>query len=143
MVNEKARKAAADLLRHLTDGTISVDKYESQFPRDERDPALRAICVQMWLFYSDTTEFLSGEDALGKEDQEFVARSILFLNTGFEFAWPQPQLGLKYAVARLLGFGWLLKRQDQKAMSVGDVSVWPFLRRSDYEEALAGGVYIK
>lgn len=138
MVDRQARDTAAALLRQFIDGLITNDEHERKFPRNKQDTALWAIYVQSWFSYSDLSEHtLTGKYALNDEGLALFERCLLFLKTDLEFQWPVPKIGLRYVLIRLLGFGWLLKRRDQQEMSIGDVEVWPFLRKTDYEEALS------
>jgi hypothetical protein len=136
MVDRHARDIATGVLRQFMDGLITNEEYERKFPRNRRDPALWAIHSEMWSCYSDLREHtLTGKHTLSGEARAFFERCLLFLNTDLEFQWPLPKIGLRYVGIRLLGFGWLLDRLDKKEMSVGDIEVWPFLKKTDYEEA--------
>jgi hypothetical protein len=120
------------------EGAISNDEFAQKFPRNQDDPALRAIYSEMWFFYSDTFEHrLSGKYALNEEQRANFERCLLFLRSNLEFQWPRPAYRLRYGIIRLLGFGRLLKRREKREMSVGDLEVWPFLRKPDYQVALA------
>jgi hypothetical protein len=129
------------VLRQFIDGSISNDEYERKFPTNKQDPALRPVYLHMWFCYSDLFEHtLTGKHALNDEGIAFFERCILFLNADLEFHWPLPELSLRYAIIRLLGLGWVLKRREEKheieMRALGEVEVWPFLRKTDYEEAL-------
>ncbi len=137
MVDRNARDVAAGVLRQFIDGLITNEEYERRFARNKQDPALWAVHAQLWFCYSDLSEHtLTGKHALNGEQFALFERCVLFLNSDLEFQWPLPKFGLRYGIVRLLGFGWLLKRRDQKDMGLGDTEVWPFLKRTDYEEAL-------
>jgi hypothetical protein len=135
MVDRHARDIAADVLRTFMQGSISNDEYERAFPKSKDDPALWAVHEQIWLSYSDLKEHtLTGKHALTDAGRAVFERCILFLQSDLEFQWPPPKIRLRYAVLRLLGFGWLLRRWEAEEMSIGDVEVWPFLKRAQYEE---------
>jgi hypothetical protein len=91
--------------------------------------------VQVWFFYSDLkTHTLTGKHALNDERRAFLERCILFLKSGTEFQWPRQKFRPSYGILRLLGLGWTLKRREEVGMSIGDVDVWPFLTKAQYEE---------
>jgi hypothetical protein len=137
MVDRKARHIAALVVRQFIDGSITNDEYERKFPMSKEDPALRAIYHWLWPYYSDLCEHtLTGKHTLSNEQRALFDRCFLFLSGDLEFQWPVPAFGLRYGMIRLLGFGWLLKRREKKEMSIGDIEVWPFLKKSHYEEAL-------
>ena len=137
MVDRKARDNAARVLRQLLDGTATNDDYERRFPTNKQDPSLWAVYIQSWFSYSDRREHtLTGKYALNDEGRKLFERCILFLKTDQEFEWPPPKIGLRYALMRLVGLGSLLERRDKEEMSIGDVEVWPFLKKADYERAL-------
>jgi hypothetical protein len=137
MVDRKARDNAAAVLRQLVEGAVTNVEYERKYPTNKDDPALWAVYIQSWFSYSDRREHtLTGRYTPNDEGRRLFERCILFLRTDWEFEWPAPKIGLRGALIRLLGLGWLLKQRDRKEMSVGDVEVWPFLRRCDYESAL-------
>ena len=138
MVDRQARDMAAMVLRQFIDGSITNDEYERKFPRNKLDPALRAIYAEMWFYYSDLSEHtLVGEHALRNETLAFCERCFLFLNTNLEFEWPPPKYKLRYGIMRLVGLGWLLRRREERTMSIGDIEVWPFLKKADYQEAVS------
>jgi len=119
----------------FSQGSISNRDYERRFPKSKNDPALLAIYSNTWFSYSDTSEHtLSGKHALKEEQRATVERCILFLRSNLEFQWPVPKFRLRYALLRLLGFGRALEGQEKQEMSIGDVDVWPFFRRAEYEQ---------
>lgn len=135
MIDRHARDAAADTLREFMEGSISNREYERRFPRSKDDPALWGIYSNIWFCYSDTSEHtLSGKHALTDEGRAFIKRCLLFLKSDLEFRWPPTKLRLWYPLLRLIGLGRLVNRHVEKEMSVGDVEVWPFLKKAQYEE---------
>jgi hypothetical protein len=127
----------ADAVRDFMGGSISNREYERRYPRTKGDPALRAIYIALWFGYSDTSEHtMTGKHALNDEGRALVERCVLFLRTDLEFQWPVPSsLCLWYSFLRLVGLGWIVRRLAAQDMSMGDADVWPFLRKTDYEEA--------
>ncbi len=139
MVDRRARDIAADAIRDFMEGSISNKEYERRFPSTRSDdPALWAVFSHVWFCYDDLSEHtLTGEHALTGERRAFrvfLERSLLFLRSDLEFRWPPPTFGLRYGILRLLGFGQKLKRREEDDMSVGDVEVYPFLTKAEYEE---------
>ena len=139
MVDRHARDIAADAIQDFMDGLISNKAYEQRYPstRSCNDPALRAVFSHVWFCYDDLSEHtLTGEHVLTGERRAFLERSLLFLRSDLEFQWPPPAFGLRYGILRLLGFGQMLKRREEEEMRVGDVLVYPFLTKAEYEETV-------
>ncbi|HZQ22697.1 MAG TPA: hypothetical protein VFA89_07840 [Terriglobales bacterium] len=135
MIDRHARDIAADALRDFMEGSISNDEYERRYPRSKDDPALWEIWVQVWFFYSDVrTHKLTGKHALNEERRAFMERCILFLKSDVEFEWPRQKFRPWYGILRLLGFGRTLKRREEEEMSIGDKEVWPFLKKTQYQQ---------
>lgn len=106
MIDRQARDTAAKVLQAFMDGTISNVEYEDSLPRSKDDPALHAIHVQLWFYYSDLRQHkLIGKHTLSPEARALYERSVLFLKSDLEFQWPPPQLKLRYALLRLPGSG--------------------------------------
>ena len=138
MVDRRARDIAADAVREFMGGSISNREYERRFPTAKRDPALRAIYTNLWFCYSDVSEHtLTGKHALNDKGRALVERCVLFLRSDLEFQWPPPKFRLRYGILRLLGLGRIVKRWEEQDMSIGDIEVWPFLKKTDYDGALS------
>ena len=136
MVDRHARNIAAEALRDFMEGSISNKEYERRYPKSKDDPALWGIYANIWFCYSDTSEHtLSGKHALTDDGRAIVERCLLFLKSDLEFQWPATKLRLWYPLLRLIGLGRIVNRQVEKEMSIGEMEVWPFLRKTDYEEA--------
>ena len=135
MVDRHARDIAAEALRNFMEGSISNREYERRFPKSKGDPALWGIYSQIWFCYSDTLEHtLTGKHALTNEGRAYIGRCLLFLKSDLEFQWPPTKLRLWYPLLRLIGLGRIVNRKVEKEMSIGDVDVWPFLKKAEYEE---------
>jgi hypothetical protein len=140
MIDRHARDIAADALREFMVGSISNEEYERRYPRSKADPALWEVYVQVWFFYSDLkTHTLTGKHALNEERRAFLERCILFLKSDFDFQWPRQKFRTWYGILRVLGLGRIVKRREEQEMSIGDVEVWPFLKKAEYEEATKAG----
>jgi len=117
------------------EGTISNREYERRYPRSKDDHALWEIYVQMWFLYSDLKEHtLTGEYALKEESRSFLDRCILFLKSDLDFQWPRQKFRPWYGLFRIIGLGRFIDRLERKEMNIGDVDVWPFLKKTEYEE---------
>ncbi|MGB2899571.1 MAG: hypothetical protein WBB89_09920 [Candidatus Acidiferrum sp.] len=135
MVDRYARDLAAQTLREFIDGSISNREYERRCPKSKDDPALWSIYANIWFCYSDTSEHtLTGKHALTDEGRAIVGRCLLFLKSDLEFQWPATKLRLWYPLLRLIGLGRIVNRRVEKEMSVGDVDVWPFLKKAHYDQ---------
>ena len=135
MVDRRSRDIAADALRDLVEVSISNEEYERRYPKSKDDPALWEIFVQVWFFYSDLkTHALSDKHALNDEQRALLNRCILFLKSDNEFQWPRQKFRPWHGILRLIGFGRTLKRREEQEMSIGDKEVWPFLKKSQYEQ---------
>ena len=89
----------------------------------------------LWFCYSDTTEHtLSGEHALTDEGRAIIERCLLFLRCDLEFQWPASRVGLWYPILRLIGLSRIVNRRLEKETRAGDLDVWPFLKKSQYEQ---------
>jgi hypothetical protein len=136
MTDRCARDAGADALRGFMEGRLSNRDYEKQFPSSRTDGALRAIHVAVWFTYSDVREQFVGRGLTLSDDQRtLIGRCVLFLESDCDFAWPLPEFRLRYGIARMLGRGRALDRVQARQMSVGDISVWPFLDAAQLAEA--------
>ncbi len=135
MIDRRARNIAANAIRDFMEGTISNREYERRYPRSKDDHALWEIYVQMWFLYSDLKEHtLTGEYALKEESRSFLDRCILFLKSDLDFQWPRQKFRPWYGLFRIIGLGRFIDRLERKEMNIGDVDVWPFLKKTEYEE---------
>jgi len=135
MVDRHTRDIAAQALGEFMDGSISNREYERRYPKSKDDPALRGIYANIWFCYSDTSEHtLTGKHALTDEGRAIIERCLLFLKSDLEFQWPATKLRLWYPLLRLIGLGRVVNRRVEKEMSVGDVDVWPFLKKAHYDQ---------
>jgi len=146
MVDRAARDQFVELIRHLAAGQISNDEFEDRVPRSQNDPAIGAVFWNgAWLLYDDLRQYkLVGKCRLPKEARREVARWVLFLESDLEYEWPRllgvyrfP--GYVLNVITLGAMGWMIRTQLHRR---GDASVWPFMRCSDYEAALAKPPYL-
>lgn len=139
MIDRESRDRLADLLRELSDGSVSKDEFHERLPRS-RDLAVREIIEQAWLLCRDLPEpKTSGRKKLLRDARAEVSRWILFLESEREYEWPALS-----TLARVLGFvpsvltfgliwapwRWWFKRS-------GDSRVWPFIDAQQFQSAQA------
>jgi hypothetical protein len=101
-----------------------------------------------WSLYSDTKEHkLIGGHKLTEEQLRDIARYILFLHSDLEYEWdyiditdPIIKFSFKDLLLAVLTLGQNvrkeIRRREQQIMQMegkGDVEVFPFYRRKDYE----------
>jgi hypothetical protein len=144
MADRQARRSAAVLVRRLRDGMITNDDFEREWPRSTDDRALRAIAPTLWASYSDMyPHTLKGRHSLTDCGRAFFDRCALFLDSDLEYQWPRDGCYAGKGLPRtlvVLSLGLLLplyirqKRRYAEQEAAGESNVWPFIRRSDYEQ---------
>jgi len=148
MIDIQARKSATSALtRFFLHGETTNFQYMDEFPLRSKDHALKSIYFVLWGLYSDVREHrMSGAHALTPEAIDIVNRCILFLGTNREYEWDSRLFSLeraKRAWSRLLQRFFFRKNKPsirEQLLDVlsdepqGDATVWPFRRRSDYEQ---------
>jgi hypothetical protein len=140
MVNSEKRRFASELIAKYLSREITNDSLRDKFPRDERDPALRAIWSNLWLHYSDThSHKAEGKHQLTSEVNHLFDRSAAFLRTDLEYEWPAYKwIGSENVLWRFFGFGKRIEQKFNEFKSHGDFEVWPFIRREDYVKFAPG-----
>ena len=148
MIDRSARRAFAQALRYLAIGRITNREFERRVKPilPSRDMAIRTLYWSgAWQLYSDFREMrLAGRHALPRAARRDIARWILFLRTPRPFEWPddRPWVVLAWAPVHIMTFGASAKIRSLRYRRPGDFSVWPFLRRQDYQMALQRPVYL-
>ena len=145
MIDREFRDQAAWALRRFIDCEIDNIDFENELPHKPlfgkkrvADPALRAIEDYVWHWYDDlSVHKLDGLHKLDDEERALGERCVLFLKSDIEYEWrnfrfvPGDLFSMELASQ--------LPLDQQLAMNLnqpeGDVSVWPFFRRADYELA--------
>jgi len=144
MVDRKRRDRYAELLRHFLAGRITNDDYERRADQimasdsGTEDRAIAEVYQRVWFLYCDIrTHRMSGKWALPPEGRREAARWIMFLYGPLEYEWP-PLITLSGCLANLvtLTLWGRIQRALHKREFQGDIDLWPFYRRADYEEAL-------
>ncbi|MGA2279711.1 MAG: hypothetical protein ABSG80_05350 [Verrucomicrobiota bacterium] len=145
MIDAPARTKFSELIRGLVAGRLTNDEFEDAIPRS-LDVAIHEVYFTgIWGLYSDLHEYrLTGKDAVPRQARPDIARCILFLKSGLPYEWPR--LGrlsfLLLLVATLLTLGIANRIYLRWFSRQGDIHVWPFIRRSDYDSALTHPPYL-
>lgn len=140
MINKKGRRQLALYTRRYLSGQISNFDLEASEPEPEGDDAIIEVFANgIYQLYSDEkNHFCVGIHAISKAERATVARWLLFLYSDYVYEWPSYKgSSLRRAVQVVtLSFPkrFLFGSEDFKM--AGDFSIWPFIRRSDYNEAL-------
>lgn len=147
MVDRVTRDQAAEWIRRFVSGRIDNDEFAEEFPQSRKDPALAALVGRCWALYSDNeNHYLAGDRALSREGRQEVWRWVLFLQSGLEYEWPDFNwCRIEWRVPLLLDWltmGALSRRKEREEAeiaeleSAGDFKLWPFIRQSDFDQAL-------
>lgn len=145
MIDRAARDQLSRNLRLLISGKISNDQFESRTPETNKDAAILALADMAWLLYSDMKEHrLVGRYSVGPGERREVLRWILFLDSDFEYLWPEISLpGISpLRRARPIVTTWLngpnaiSYERAADFLAAGDYNAWPFISQSQYKQAL-------
>ena len=147
MVDRDARNKAAELLRRFISGQITNDDFDNKEPQTE-DSAVRAIWNTAWVLYDDMIEHkLRGRHRLDPATKRECLRWIIFLDSDFEYVWPDiwlPGVDPMCRVTKwgrlgeLLGFlsDRLPTSKVEEFLASGEYQAWPFASRADFKRAL-------
>ena len=124
-------------------GRASNDELEDGWPRSG-DPALREVARELWTTYDDLSEYRLDPSELARGRSQLYPRVVLFLRSSLEYEWPVESSGplkelavLLLAVATLGRSRMLHAPARRRFERTGEIEVWPFIRSSDFELALA------
>jgi hypothetical protein len=140
MVDREARRAAALLIRQLYHGEITNDDFHVGWPRNSSDRALRAIGFTLNFAISEN---ITRPLEFGEDGRTHLERCALFLDSNLEYEWPRdrfytggkaPRLAFVLTLGLYLPFYIWLRRRYLEQEAARDSTVWPFIRRSDYEQ---------
>ena len=112
------------------------------------DPAVHAVFIGgPWFLYHDLVRYrLSGAHRLSPAVRREAARWVLFLKSDLPYEWPVERRGvvgsLVWVAVNVLTLGSFARRAQQRFAHSGEIAVWPFVRRSDYEAALKEPLYL-
>lgn len=138
MIDRPGREALAEQLRRLASGRITNDQFDEARLDDSDDEALVAIGDAGWGLYHDFGTYkLRGRQALDRKALEAVARCVLFLDSDLPYEWPPRRGSLLGVLSGLLTLGYTTRRDHRRWESTGPHEIWPFVRESDYQRALA------
>ena len=148
MVNREARDRAATALRRFLVCETTNKEFDREFTeisatwKRKKDRAITAVYGFAWNLYDDFEEHkLDGiwepEDVV----RQMAERCVRFLQTDLEYEWRRAEfIGLDWRRIFSKFLHWIKWEADPRrrfgqfmAESAGDVSVWPFYRRDDYE----------
>ncbi|MEO8484384.1 MAG: hypothetical protein ABI634_19410 [Acidobacteriota bacterium] len=150
-IDRGGRDRLAAGIRHLASGAVTNLEFEDRAEFDSPDPAIQAVFWGgPWQLYSDFRSYrLRGPDRLPNSVRREAARWILFLKTDLPYEWPPARRGLRglaYSIAWLAGSlataGLIRVWAKRSYAQLGDISVWPFIHRSDYDVALKTAPYL-
>jgi hypothetical protein len=148
-VDREGRDRLAECIRHLAAGVMTNREFESKGDFDSPDPAIQAVFWGgPWLLYDDFRNYrLRGAYRIDPAVRREAARWILFLKTDLPYEWPVIRRHFMGNVARLLTnlvtLGHVARRTQRRFEQKGDVRIWPFIRRADYEAAVADPTYLR
>lgn len=145
MIDRKARDVLAEQIRHLVAGQISNDEFEDRLPESTDAAIWEVFWNGAWGLYDDLSEHkLRGRNRIEKKYRRDVARWVLFLKSDLEYEWPPypPKPQLLNMLLSILMLGMYSRITAKHWRKRGEAEVWPFIRRSDYERALAAQPYL-
>jgi hypothetical protein len=118
----------------LLAGRITAEEFEGRVPARSSDPAIRAMLSDgTWKLFTGQPDH-----PLAYRDRAIVARWMVFLRTDKTYDWPLPtrRRQIANALAAVVTFGMAARRYRRQVAALGDLAVWPFLRRADYDAAM-------
>jgi hypothetical protein len=144
MIDRPGRDKLAELLHQFVGGRLTNDRFEDQLPKS-RDVAVSEIEAESWFLYDDLKEHrLADKWRLSSRGRTQVAQWIMFLKTDLPYEWPviPPWATFLFMVPNLLSLGTLGTVFQRWFSKHGDLAVWPFQKRSDFEEAKLSPKYL-
>ncbi len=145
MIDRAGRDRLAECIHQLAAGVLTNHEFEDKGEFESADDAIRAVFWRgPWLRYDDFPNYrLRGKYSLDPRVRKEAARWVLFLKTGLPYEWPVARVGVLAgmvgAFANLMTLGLAGRRAQRQFERCGDITVWPFLRRADYEAAFGRG----
>lgn len=145
MVDREERDLLVESLRQMLKGNLSVKEYDKkeEYFMVSKDKAVLEIVAEMsWVCDDIALSFWSHKKRV-KYHAEFIEHCILFLSTNLEYEWPEMKQNnpFKRLISLLTFYIFPRFREpsqeslNRKYRSSGDVDVWPFLRKEDFEQA--------
>ena len=148
MIDRAARNRLAAGIRHLAAGIVTNDEFEDKALSRSADLAIEAVFSGgPWMLYHDIMRYrLRGADRLNPRVRREAARWILFLKSDLPYEWPVQRRGILATIAWilrcLLTLGYCANAAQRRFEKHGNISVWPFIRRSDFDVAVGNPVYL-
>ena len=148
MIDRDARNRLAEGIRHLVAGVITNVEFEDRALSRSSDPAIAAVFLGgPWFLYHDIVRYkLRGADRLSPAVRREAARWIIFLKSDLPYEWPVQRRGILGAVAWvalcIFTLGYSARVAQRRFAQHGDISVWPFIRRSDFDAAVSKPTYL-
>ena len=148
MIDRDARNRLAECIRHLAAGVITNVEFEDRVLSRSSDPAIEAIFLGgPWFLYHDIVCYrLRGADRLSPAVRREAARWIVFLKSDLPYEWSVQRRGILASLAWvglcLLTFGYAARLAQRRFTRHGNISVWPFIRRSDFEPSVGRPTYL-
>ncbi len=165
MVDRRARREYAQLVRQFISGRMTNSGYEQRFfglRANEKDAALVEIFDEVNTLCEDAyPNKLTQRWQLNNDERRRVAQAVLFLHSGAEYQWldklwdgsvflitaffvlllfallPKTSLLIRFAVSVPLvaAWQWYERWQFKRSVIVGDKEAWPFLHQAELEAA--------
>jgi hypothetical protein len=138
------------VMNDVTHGWLPEQYYRAKEAKFD-DPIIKPMLELCWCLYSDTKRHkLIGGHKLTDEQLKSIARYILFLHSNLEYEWsyidatnPLIKLSLKDLLLTIVTLGQNIrnelnkrKQQVKEIERMGDIDVYPFFRKQDYEAQL-------
>jgi hypothetical protein len=148
MIDREARNRLAEGIRHLMAGVTTNDEFEDRSLSRSMDPAIHAVFAGgPWFLYHDIMPHrLRGQYRVGPSVRREAARWVLFLKTNLPYEWPVVCRGVFSSILWLglsiVTLGFYARAARRKFERHGDISVWPFIRRTDYDASLSTPPYL-
>lgn len=148
MIDRAGRDRLAECIHQLAAGVVTNHEFENKGEFKSADEAIRAVFWGgPWLLYDDFPNYrLRGNRRLNPAVRKEAARWVLFLKSDLPYEWPVNRRGVLsavlHAVANLVTLGLVARRAQRNFERGGDITIWPFLRRTDYEAALRRPPYL-
>lgn len=145
--NDEFEDAVMD---NITEGWLPEQYYRSKQAKND-DLIIQPMLELCWGLYDDTRQHkLTKSDRLTKDALQIIARCILFLHSNKEYEWsyfdtanPLLKFSLKDLIFTILTLGnhYRIKSQEHSIsyhqwQQQGDYEVWPFFRKTDYQNQL-------
>jgi len=148
MIDRDARNRLAEGIRHLVAGITTNDEFEDRSLSRSKDLAIHAVFAGgPWFLYHDVMRHrLRGQYRVSPSVRREAARWVLFLKTDLPYEWPVAHRGffssLLWLAMSIATLGFFARAARRQIKNHGDITVWPFIRRADYEASLRAPPYL-